>query len=525
MQKSLISSLVFVLIFNLLFFNISGIGFGLFFLILNLIFFFCRNKDTKNLSLAISSSVISILFGLLEGFRANEIVRSLNFLASLFFSTAAVYLYKANFNFSYKIFEFITTPIALGISNLKTFFGFLKNDKQINIKNQTTASIIKGVVFALPVIFVLLVLFSNADPIFNKYVGSFLDTISERLLTSSVIFVALFITLMSQHSKRSEVSEQIFDFSHKIYELLIISGSVAILFATFLAIQFRYLFNQVSESELASIGIQSLTYSEYINKGFFELIFASVIASGVIIYTLHFLHNLSKERKLILQIILAILTLEVGLLIFSDFRRLDLYQAAHGLTRAREFGFIFLVWLSLMLGILLITVITKLKSKYFFFSILLITLTTLISLNLFNLDGLIAKKYQPTVNQEIDYLYISTLSSDAHPIWLGVINEAEKTIIELESAPNLTEDHYRKLRYAHLSLENLNGEHSFLIKKYTNLKWQSFNYSEYNASKFITQNEEFFEKVPKLLERVKTLEVNPPKDLKLDRDLNPPLIN
>lgn len=527
MKRSLVAALVFVLIFNLFFFNVAfGIGTGLFFLCLNLVFFFCRDKDSKNLSLATLSSIISILFGFLEGFRANEIVRPLNFLSALFFSTVAVYFYKANFNFSYKIFEFITTPIVLGISNLKTLLGFLKTDnKQLNIKNQTTSSIIKGVVFTIPISFILLVLFSNADPIFNKYIGVFLNSSSERLIISSIIFVGLFITLVSQISDRSQISDQISDFSHKIYELLIICGSVTLLFAAFLIVQFRYLFNQVSESELASIGIQSLTYSEYINKGFFELIFASIIASGVIIYTLHFLHNFSKQRRLILQIILVILTLEVGLLILSDFRRLDLYQAAHGLTRAREFGFIFLVWLSLMLGILFITVITKLKSQHFFYSTSLITLITLISLNLFNLDGLIAEKYRPTVNKEIDYVYLTTISTDAYTSWDDAIEEAEKHILEMEINRNLSEDNYRKLRYARLSLGNIESQSLFLQNNYSKLKWQSFNYSQYYANKFISQNKESFEKVPKLLERIKTLEVNPPKEIKLDRDINPPLVN
>lgn len=523
MKQALFAAAIFVLVYNLLFFKVSlGIGTGILFLVLNLVFFFIRHKDLKNLNFAILCSVISVIFAFFNGFRANEVVQTINFLTALFFASASLYIFKLNYNFSFKISEYILAPLQLGISNLRTFLNFLKIDTtRLDIKNQTTSSIIRGIAFTIPILFILFVLFSQADPIFNKYAVDIFDTIWERLIISALIFISLFITLISKISDRSAiVEEKIINFSHKIYELIIIAGSVSLLFVAFLVVQFRYLFSQVSESNLSSIGIQSLTYSEYTNKGFFELLIASIVASGVIIYCLKFLHTLSGNRKLILQIFSTLLIVETGLLILSDFRRLDLYQAAHGLTRAREFGFLFLVWLTSILLFLLVTSLVKLKPKQFFYPSFLITLTTLISVNVFNLDGLIAEKYRPTVNNEIDYLYLTSISADAYPAWQDAISGAEKLIIEIESTRNFREDNYRKLTYSRDSLQNIQNKIFYLRETD---EWQAFNYSNQQAFSFVKENSDLFNSIPNLLERISILEFNSPQEIRLDRDLNPPL--
>lgn len=95
MQKAVLTTLAFVGLYNLLFYQISpGIGTGFLFLAFNLFFFFNKDSQSKNLTLALLSSTVGVFFAFLLSFRDNDILQPFNYLIAAFFSLVALYFYK-----------------------------------------------------------------------------------------------------------------------------------------------------------------------------------------------------------------------------------------------------------------------------------------------------------------------------------------------------------------------------------------------------------------------------------------------
>lgn len=546
MKNTAILALIFVILYNILFFHTQfGIGTGLLFFAVNLYFFLTKNKENKNTKFGCYSSIIATIFAFLFAFRDNGIVQVVNLGAAMFFSLVALYFYKYTGSFTYEIPSFILTPILAIKSTFGGFFGLFRKDtwKIGHVEKDVTSSLIKGFFIAVPLSIVLLIILAQADPIFGKLVGDILTTIGERLFVSFFIFVALVsfgsAIIVEKIQQQKEISSVSFG---KAHELAVITGSVLFLFAVFIAVQFRYLFFTVAEKELSQLGIASLTYSEYARKGFFELLIAATIAGGVIMYVLKFLHRLQDRQKLFVQIFSGVLTVETGLLLLSAAKRVFLYANAHGLTRAREFGFVFLVWLAVLLAIFLWRILKEIKKEQFFASAIITTLFALLLINVVNLDGLIATQYKPTVNNEVDYYYISSLSTDASDAWVPAIEDAEKTITELSSVSKFSTEDNRKLYWAKSTLQQFVIKGAYLLKKYGEVdanklsanelqrrKWQSFNISEYVGYKTMHQQKVLFGNIIPLLKTADILQerasIEVQQNTPIDRSTKSPLVH
>lgn len=161
-KSTAFAALIFVGLYNILFFHVQwGIGLGIFFLFLNSYFFFSKTAENKNLSFALLSSVIGILFAFLFSFRGNEIVQFVDLVAASFFSLVSLYLYKFAEAVKFQIPRFLSIPIiAIG----KSIKGLLNIFRQEN----RSSAIIRGLLIAFPILGILLFLLMQADPIFEK---------------------------------------------------------------------------------------------------------------------------------------------------------------------------------------------------------------------------------------------------------------------------------------------------------------------------------------------------------------------
>ncbi len=568
-RKTALAALSFVIVYNILFFHTKlGLGTGILFLLLNVYFYFNKSSESKNLNLALLSSAVSIFFAFLFAFRDNDIVQIVNLLGAGIFSLVALYFYKFSGYFSFQIPGFLLIPLIAAENFIGSLFSIFKGESWSSegLKNDSTSSLIRGLIIAVPIFAVLLILLTNADPIFGKLTQNLFSNIGERVIVSLVIFMIMFgFGLTKFFPKHSDEKEEESDISGgKSHELAIICGSLVGLFGVFIFIQFRYLFLGVGERELHQLGIASLTYSEYVRKGFFELLIASTIASGVIIYVLKYLHHLKDKQKALVQIFSAFLTIETGLLLLSAAKRVFLYADAHGLTRARIFGFIFLVWLAVILTIFLIKIFKEMKKEWFFSSALFTTLLALLSINLINVDGLIAAKYRPTVNEEIDYYYITSLSTDAKDSWRNAILDSERIVSQLETHEQIAPEDNRKLYWTRSTIDQLYRQIGRLISKYGTIKeiqnwhvnelvgigtineqlrnakseddlpnlqaerkWQSINLTEYKTYRMVMEDINFYEQISSLQNRMSKLDSKITdqvrSETRLDRATQPPL--
>ncbi len=531
MKKTLLGSLIFVGIYNLLFFpTVIGISIGLLFLIFHLYLFTVRNTKTKNLYFAILLSTLSVIFASCVGWRTNGVVQFFDLLLAIFLSIAAGYLYKREKEFSSSAFSFIFIPFAaLGesLNSIGNFFTIYKQKQSKSDHSVTYNAILRGILISLPIVAILFLLLSGADPIFRSIFNKVSFSISDQVFVSTVIFVVCLIwgnTIVRDREKDdkppSSISERTL-----VVESLIVTLSSAVLFAVFLFIQARFLFLQVPETELHQLGINIKTYSEYVRQGFFQLLFAASFVGIILAYILRFFHGMGTKYKQYLKWGMIALTFETELLLLSAGKRLYLYADAHGLTRSRIFGIIFLLWLAFVLVILFVSIIKKVKTNNFFRAMLTITIVAFLSTNIFHIDAYIAASYPPTINKEIDYGYIMRLSPEAAPAWIPFIKKAEDSWKDLSQKTNPTEEDFRKTSYLKYALFALNDKIYWIERKYgndknkylalaTNLRptddryhksqqtWQAYNLSEHNAYLLIQQNHPIFAKMKPILESI-----------------------
>lgn len=523
---------IFVVLYNLLFFHTNpGIGTGLVFLFLNLYFFAVKDREAKNIFWAVLASITCIIFAFLLTFRANGIVQFIDLFAAVFFSLVALYLFKYHGSLSFQLVNFIMLPFATITHSVGGFLKLFKTESWSDpLEHKSTASLIRGLVITIPVFAVLLILLVQADPIFSKFTQDLFSGIGERTVKSLLLFLALLGFGLATITKLQEYSEERTVTAGKSHELVVITGSVLVLFAVFILVQFRYLFSSVGERELAQLGIVSLTYSEYVRKGFFELLIAASISCGLLLYVLRYFDHLRERMRILVHLFSTILTIETGFLLLSATKRLVLYADAHGLTRARVFGFVFLVWLGILLIIFLVRLIKKVEQRWFFASVTTSTLLVLVMVNIINVDGAIATLYKPTVNGEIDYYYLANLSPDAADSWQLAIEDAKETIVHLEATTGaISTEQNRQLFYRQNTLRSLQLKMDYLVDKYgTKRQWQSFNFGEYLAYKKIAANLEYYGQVSALIRRLDAIASRVSQEVidstPLDRSTEPPLI-
>ena len=90
-----------------------------------------------------------------------------------------------------------------------------------------------------------------------------------------------------------------------------------------------------------------------------------------------------------------------------------------------------------------------------------------IAISSVKVDRLIALYDPPTVNGEVDYVYLARLSTDAYDGWLKAYNHAKsefKTSKELNQP--YTQDQKRRIVYTYFTFNNLLSNMSWLANRY-----------------------------------------------------------
>jgi hypothetical protein len=534
MQKILIGSIVFVGIYNFLFYpTLPGVGLGVLFLLIHLYLYLVRHPKTQNLPAAICLSITSITFAAFTGWRANGVVQFWDIFLAVTLSFVSGYLYKLEAKFSGGLFSSLFIPISTFFYSLFSALNFFSH-RQHQIKHPDRSDLYKGIlrglIIAVPIVFLLFLLLIGADPIFRTLIESFSFSVSPQFVLSIIILVICLVWGITQISTALNlVIGKILPYEGNdkpLVESLVVSASIVLLFTGFLCFQIRYLFLSVPELDLKHLGINVATYSEFVRQGFFQLLMAAAISGSVIAFIIRYLHRIKLPEVIYLKISLIILTLETELLLVSAGKRLFLYEQAHGLTRSRIFGIVFLIWLAIFLIIFFAATIKKIKSINILRTLIILTITAFVSLNIIPIDRLIATKYPPTVNHEIDYIYLMSLSPEISEIWPKFINGAQNKLNQLtQNRTKLENVDFTKLMELNIPLNEINNWVYYLDHKYNpnpdkyipliydqhkfeypqpigKLKWQTFNLSEYQAYQNIYNHREDFMKLKPLLEEI-----------------------
>ncbi|WP_147534609.1 DUF4153 domain-containing protein [Bacillus marasmi] len=281
-----------------------------------------------------------------------------------------------------------------------------------------------GLIISAPVLFVIISLLMSADSQFERMMGDIpklFEIINmEDFMRFVIVLIYTFVFFgLLQVIFQKQISAIINDKKTTLNIDAVISITVLILinivYILFTIVQFKYFFSGSLQGDL--------TYAEYARKGFFELLFATLINLSITVLILQFVKPASLFIKRFIQVLLTTLILSSGVMLVSAFIRLNLYEEAYGFTLIRVLAHSFMIFLVLIYLYTLFKIwIEKLSLFHFYFISSLLYYT---GMNLIDVEKFVVEKNLNRYDQtgKIDHIYLNSLSYSGI---LGLIELHEK---------------------------------------------------------------------------------------------------
>ena len=301
--------------------------------------------------------------------------------------------------------------------------------------------VIRGIAIALPIVAIFASLLASADAVFDARLQDFLDLLNidnlgEYILRFSYILIGAYLLAgVFLHAARDSKDEKILNDGKPMLgqflgfvEATIVLGSVALLFALFVVIQFLYFFGGQ-----ANIHIDGFTYSEYARRGFGELI-AVAFFSLLLILGLGAIAKRETEpqRKTFSGLSIGIVALVLVMLV-SAYKRLVLYETIYGFSQLRTYTHVFMIWLAALLVATVVLEILR-RERMFALTALIASVGFAATLPILNVDAFIVRQNiqraieghfgtdnnpvrdsDPIDADQLDINYFTELSADAVP--------------------------------------------------------------------------------------------------------------
>lgn len=285
-------------------------------------------------------------------------------------------------------------------------------------------AVIRGTALALPIVGVLALLLSTADPVLGAARESVLALLQDSLFVPRAVFFVGLTTLSvgacglalrplpaAPRPASPLASPERRGVRLGDTERLIVLGATAALFALFLLLQLSYLFGAVPA--MAGSG---MTYAEYARRGFGELTVAATVATLLVVGLDHVADPGPAHGRV--RVMAYVLIALVQLLLGSAWHRLGLYERAYGFTQARVYAHAYMVVVSLVLVALDVEIARRVDLGRLVRSAALIGALAIVALAWWNHDAWIVRqnvaRYANTGRLDVAYLG-RDLSMDALP--------------------------------------------------------------------------------------------------------------
>ena len=247
-----------------------------------------------------------------------------------------------------------------------------------------------------------------------------------------------------------------------------------IVYLLFCIIQFVYLFL------FTNLGLNEIfDYATYARRGFFQLMFVTIINFIIIIITSLNKRETTKGVSIYTKIMNVLLIIFTIVMIFSSFLRMYLYEQEYGYTFLRLVVY-FILATELMLAVPTCVYVFNKKISLLKYYIVIFSVM-LVLLNFTNVDRTIAKKnvdkYLMSANfdeKEIDFKYLKNLSVDSIPEIARLYRNTPDSTLKNKIDRYFTHDSMVKSR-----------NNKKIQKLYEHKNFQEFNLSEYEAKRAV----------------------------------------
>ncbi|MEW5941330.1 MAG: DUF4173 domain-containing protein [Chloroflexota bacterium] len=300
--------------------------------------------------------------------------------------------------------------------------------------------VVRGVVIALPIVAIFASLLASADAVFDARLQDFLDALNlddipEYIFRLSYILIFgyllagayLHAALHSKEEKLLNEQKPMLGQFLGFIESSIVLGSVAILFASFVVIQFQYFFGGQT-----NIHIDGYTYAEYARQGFGELIGVAFISLLMILgFGAITRRETETQRRTFSGLSIAIVALVLVMLV-SAYQRLVLYETAYGFSEARTYAHVFMIWLGALLVATVALEILR-RERMFALAALIAALGFAATLPIMNVDAFI-------VRQNVQRAIEGNFSSDADSLSRRVTGPIDPDQLDINYFTQLSPD-------------------------------------------------------------------------------------
>jgi uncharacterized protein DUF4153 len=416
-----------------------------------------------------------LLFVAVTGLRAEPMTLFLAVVFTLLMMVISANTFLGGRWFRYSLADYFSMFLNLAGSMLARPLSFSaevrkeRAESPIPAKKLHVWPIVRGVVIAVPVVALFASLLASADAIFSSQLDILLrifeiQNLPQYIFRLAYILVAGYLLVgVILHASTQSRDEKLLGENTPLVaallgftEAIIVSSCVAVLFAAFVVIQFKYFFGGQ-----ANITVAGFTYAEYARRGFGELVLVAFFSLLLILGLGALTRRENATQRRIFSGLSSVIVVLVMIMLVSAYQRLLLYEAAYGFSRLRTYTHVALVWIGLLLATVVVLEILHWERR-FALAALIASLGFAASLAVLNVDGLIVKE---NVNRGVglDVPYLVSLSTDSVP--------ALADAFQSPSYPGLTRDAVGAVLYCRLKLNPPNSESDW--RSFTISRWQA----------------------------------------------------
>lgn len=254
-----------------------------------------------------------------------------------------------------------------------------------------TRAWLRAALITLPLLLLFGALLAEADPVFGSLFK--LPHFDAQVVISHILIAGFFTWVTAgwmrgalvDTTPRPRLSSG-FPITLSSLEITITLGALAALFTLFVGVQIGWLFG----GEALVRSTTGLGYAQYARRGFFELVWVSLLVLPVLLGTRAAIAAgdepaVRRHRQLAIPVLLLL-----GAIMLSALGRMRLYVGYYGLTTDRLFATVFMLWLAVVFIWFGLTVLRR-HERDFAAGMTITGFFTLAVLNAVNPDALVAR--------------------------------------------------------------------------------------------------------------------------------------
>jgi len=277
----------------------------------------------------------------------------------------------------------------------------------------------QGLALAVPALLIFGQLLGAADPSFHQFLTSLLRFDVQVLARHGVIigfggWVAAAMLLGAMSGERAALRSEGLSVVRSLgpVEIMLVLGSLDLLFGGFVAFQLPYLFG----GRARVLSIDGLTLATYARQGFFQLVMASALVLPLLLLLERFYQRTTRADWRLFQVLAGTLMALLAAVMVSAVHRMALYQMEFGLTIDRFYASAFLGGVAVTGAWFAATVLRSAPGRFAVGS-LLAWGVWLAALHLVNPERLVVETNlrRAATGQPLDTAYFRQLTSDAVP--------------------------------------------------------------------------------------------------------------